>query len=109
MFDRSKAKPIGTKFGCSVVISRADLERSGDEYAHHIVRQSAMGAVDSIVRKYARRVISERSELHAVEYRLNVTVLTNDELDELFGQAYSAGVEAGAKYGMTTWRPTDEA
>lgn len=109
MFDRSKAKPIGTKLGASVVFSRAEVAR-GDSYIQHAIRNSAMGVVDEIARKYAQRITSSRDgDLLGVEYRLNVTVLTSDELDELFGQAYSAGVEAGAKYGMTTWRPTDEA
>ena len=99
MFNRTDAKTIGTRIGAQVVFHKGELARTDDRYVREVVRRSAAGVLDEIVGKYAKHVEANRGELLGVEYSLEVWVLTRDEMNALFAQAYNAGAHDGARHG----------
>lgn len=101
MFNRTDAKRLGSHLGASVVFSKPELERTGDAYVQAALRNSVMGVLDELTRKYKRRIISAGLDLLSVEYRLEAFVYTREEVDELFAQAYNAGVHDGARWGSS--------
>lgn len=99
MFNRSAVPQFGLRLGARVYFSRVETQHAGDSYIQHAVRDAAIGVIDDIVRRFKKEVQSDNGKLVGVEYRLDVVVMTQDDIDELFGQAYHAGIQDGAKWG----------
>ena len=108
-FDRGNAKQFGTRFQVRVQFSRSELDRTDQRYVQHRVRDAAMGALDDIVAKFKREnAHSNDGYFLGTEYRLDVTVMTQDDIDALFQQAYNAGARDCMHWGGIVIPPGEE-